>query len=74
MYHYDPAIALEELQEENILPNPVHVRDMIIRAHLDPANAMELNRRFQGYLHAFGEVQAAGRVIMEQLAAAVRRA
>ena len=68
MYHYDPATALEELEEEGILPNPVHVRDMIIRAHLAPGDAMELNRRFQEYLHAFGEAQSIGRGIIELLA------
>jgi hypothetical protein len=69
MYHNNPATALEELQEEGILPNPVNVRDMIIRAHLSPGDAMELNRRFQDYLHAFGETQSIGRGIIEQLAA-----
>jgi hypothetical protein len=67
MYHNNPATALEELQDEGILPNPVHVRDMIIRAHLSPGDAMDLNRRFQEYLHAFGEAQSIGRGIMEQL-------
>jgi len=66
MYHNNPATALEELQEEGILPNPVNVRDMIIRAHLSPSDAMELNRRFQDYLRAFGEAQSIGRGIMEQ--------
>ena len=47
MYHYDPAIALEELQEDAVLPNPVHIRDMIVRARLDPDQALELNRKFQ---------------------------
>jgi hypothetical protein len=31
MYHYDPTTALEELTEDATLPNPVHVRDMILR-------------------------------------------
>jgi hypothetical protein len=68
MYHNNPATALEELTEEGLLPNPVNVRDMIIRAHLSPGDAMELNRRFQEYLHAFGEAQSIGRGIVEQLA------
>ena len=34
MYHYDPTTALEELTEEATLPNPVHVRDMILRKKL----------------------------------------
>src|SRR5947209_4343822 len=36
MYHYQPATALEELEEEAVLPHPVHVRDMLIRARLSP--------------------------------------
>ena len=31
MYHYDPSTALEELREDATLPNPVHLRDMILR-------------------------------------------
>jgi len=31
MYHYDPNTALEELTEDATLPNPVHVRHMILR-------------------------------------------
>jgi hypothetical protein len=42
MYHYQPATALEELQEEAVLPHPVHVRDMIIRARLSPEHALSL--------------------------------
>jgi hypothetical protein len=34
MYHYDPKTALEELNEDATLPNPVHVRDMILRQRL----------------------------------------
>ena len=34
MYHYDPNTALEELTEDATLPNPVHVRDMILRKRL----------------------------------------
>lgn len=56
MYHYQPSAALEELQEEALLPNPVHIRDMIIRARLSPENALELNHKFQKYLYAFGEM------------------
>ena len=39
MYHYDPSTALEELNEDATLPNPVHVRDMILRKKL-----MRINR------------------------------
>ncbi len=34
MYHYNPTTALEELNEDAALPNPVHFRDMMLRAHL----------------------------------------
>lgn len=68
MYHYQPAAALEELEEDAILPNPVHVRDMIIRARLSPDHARELNHKFQDYLHSFGEAQSLARGILEQLA------
>ena len=68
MYHYDPVIALEELKEEAVLPNPVHVRDMMVRAHLSPEQSLELNRKFQDYLHAFGDAQAVAKSILENLA------
>lgn len=72
MYHYDPVTALEELTEEATLPNPVHIRDMMVRAHLSPEQALELNRKFQDYLHAFGDTQSLAKSILEQLSAAVR--
>jgi hypothetical protein len=68
MYHYDPATALEELAEDAALPNPVHVRDMLLRAGLDPNRALELNRKFLSYQKSFGEAQAAVRPILEELA------
>jgi hypothetical protein len=67
MYHYQPAMALEELEEDAVLPNPVHVRDMIIRARLSPDHALELNHKFQEYLQTFGEAQASARSILQQL-------
>lgn len=67
MYHYNPDSALDELADDGILPNPVHVRDMIVRSRLSPDQAMELNRKFQEYLHLFGEAQAAVRPILEEL-------
>jgi hypothetical protein len=67
MYHYQPAVALKELEDDAVLPNPVHVRDMIIRARLSPDHALELNQTFQEYLHSFGETQTIGRRILEQL-------
>jgi hypothetical protein len=68
MYHYDPQTALEELQEDAILPNPVHIRDMIVRSKLQPDQALELNRKFQTYLQAFGDAQQVAKVILQQLA------
>ncbi|MGA2601297.1 MAG: hypothetical protein ABSH09_30400 [Bryobacteraceae bacterium] len=67
MYHYDPVTALEELQEEALLPNPVHVRDMMARGHLTPEQAVEMGRRFQDYLHAFSDAQAVAKSILEIL-------
>jgi hypothetical protein len=69
MEPYDPAIALEELNDDALLPNPVRMRDMIIRAHLEPGRALELNRKFQSYLHAFGELQNLAREMLKELAA-----
>ena len=74
MYHYQPSTALEELREEALLPNPVHIRDMIIRSRLSPETALELNHRFQEYLQSFGETQALARRILEQLESAPRKA
>lgn len=68
MYHYNPATALEELREDAVLPNPVHIRDMIIRSQLSPGQALELNRKFQTYLQAFGDAQQIAQWILEQLA------
>jgi hypothetical protein len=67
MYHYDPATALEELTEDAFLPNPVHIRDMIIRGSLSPEDALELNREFQSYLAVFGEAQSHARGILRKL-------
>jgi len=69
MYHYDPKIALEELTEDANLPNPVHVRDMILRKHPSTEKALELNRMFLEYQKVFGEAQKLGKEILRQLAA-----
>jgi hypothetical protein len=74
MYHYQPSIALEELREEALLPNPVHIRDMIIRSRLVPERALELNHKFQEYLQSFAETQALARGILERLADEPRKA
>jgi hypothetical protein len=68
MYHYDPQTALEELQEDALLPNPAHVRDMIIRAALQPQQALSMNRELQTYMQAFGEAQQTVRLILRELA------
>jgi hypothetical protein len=69
MYHYDPRIALEELQEDALLPHPVKLRDMIMRIKLGPQEAQKMNQEFQHYLTRFGELQQTGRGILEKLAA-----
>ncbi len=68
MYHYDPNTALEELTEDATLPNPVHVRDMILRQRLNPDKSLELNRLFVEYQKFFGEAQKLGKDILKQLA------
>jgi hypothetical protein len=68
MYHYDANTALEELTEDATLPNPVHVRDMILRHRLNPDRSLELNRLFVEYQKFFGEAQKLGKDILKQLA------
>ncbi len=68
MYHYDPLTALEEIKEEALLPNPVHIRDMMARAHMSPEQSLEVNRKFQDYLRAYGDAQAIAKAILEKLA------
>ncbi len=67
MYHYDPAVALEELTEEAVLPNPVHLRDMLLRARLSPDRSLELNRQFLEYQKNFGEALKLGKEILREL-------
>jgi hypothetical protein len=69
MYHYNPSTALEELTEEATLPNPVHVRDMILRKKLSADQALELNRVFLEYQKFFGETQKLGKEILKRLSA-----
>jgi hypothetical protein len=68
MYHYDPNTALEELTEDATLPNPVHVRDMILRKRLNADRSLELNRLFVQYQKFFSEAQKLGKDILRQLA------
>ncbi len=74
MYHYDPTQALEELQEEALLPHPVKLRDMILRNQLGPQDAQLLNHEFQEYLTRFGELQNLARVILQKLSSGQRKA
>ncbi len=67
MYHYDPTIALEELKEDALLPNPVHLRDMLLRAHLDADRSLELNRMFVEYQRQFGELQILAEDVLKRL-------
>ena len=69
MYHYDARIALEELQEDALLPHPVKLRDMILRIQLGPKEAQAMNQEFQDYLTRFGDIQRVARGILEKLAA-----
>lgn len=67
MYHYDPTTALDELNEEAVLPNPVRLRDMLLRAHLDAVHSLDYNRQFVEYQRRFGELQDLGRHLLECL-------
>ena len=69
MYHYNPSPALEELTEDATLPNPVHVRDMMLRRKMTPDQSLELNRIFAEYQKFFGETQKLGKEILKGLAA-----
>ena len=74
MYHYDANIALEELQEDALLPHPVKLRDMILRTLLGPEQAKDLNHEFQDYLTRFGELQKVAHGILEKIVAGRRKA
>jgi hypothetical protein len=73
MYHYDARTALEELQEDALLPHPVKLRDMILRTQLGPKEAQVMNQEFQDYLTRFGDLQKVARAILEKLAAGHRK-
>ena len=68
MDRFDPAAALDDLNEETRLPNPVHVRDMMLRAHLQPEQSLELNRQFTEYQKHFGEALKLGKSLLGALA------
>jgi len=73
MYHYNPNQALEELQEDALLPHPVKLRDMILRNQLGPQDAQLLNHEFQEYLSRFGDLQKLAQDILEKLASGQRK-
>jgi len=73
MYHYDAVTALEELQEDALLPHPVKLRDMILRCQLGAQDAQLLNQEFQDYLSRFGELLKLGRTILERLASSAKK-
>jgi hypothetical protein len=73
MYHYDATTALEELQEDALLPHPVKLRDMILRHQLGVEDAKSINHDFQDYLARFGESQKIARGILEKLASSNRK-
>jgi len=51
-----------------VLPNPVHLRDMMLRAHMNADRSLEANRIFVEYQKRFGELQKMGRELLEKLA------
>jgi hypothetical protein len=67
MYHYNPETALEELTEDATLPNPVHMRDMMLRAHLDADHSLEFNRKFLEYQKHFGDAQKLAKELLAGL-------
>jgi hypothetical protein len=71
---FDPAGALEDLREEAVLPNPVRVRDMILRTAHSPEEALELNRKFTEYQQAFAETQRLAEELLVELEHAKQKA
>ncbi len=68
MNRYDPKTALEKLTEDATLPNPVQVRDMMLRERLSVEKSLELNRLFFEYQKFFGKTQELGKEILQRLA------
>lgn len=64
-----PRQALEDLNDEVVLPNPVKVRDMLFHAKLAPDQSLELNREFTEYQKHFGEALKLAKAILGKLAA-----
>jgi hypothetical protein len=64
----DPVQALEDVNEEGLLPNPVKLRDMLFHAKLAADQSLELNRQFTEYQKHFGEALRLAKVILGKLA------
>jgi hypothetical protein len=64
----DPQEALQDLNDEALLPNPVKVRDMLFHAKLPPDQSLELNRQFTEYQKHFGEALKLAKQILGKLA------
>jgi len=64
----DPREALQDLNDEVLLPNPVKVRDMLFHAKLAPDQSLELNRQFTEYQKHFGEALKLAKQILGKLA------
>lgn len=71
---FDPAAALDALHEEAVLPNPVLLRDMILRTEHSPEEALDLNRKFTAYQQAFAEAQRLAAGLLSELQHAQKRA
>jgi hypothetical protein len=65
----DVRAALDELNEDAVVPHPVRLRDIILRTQLDANSALDLNRIFQSYLSQYGKTEKVAREILEKLAA-----
>lgn len=63
----DPQEALQDLNDEAVLPNPVKVRDMLFHAKLAPDQSLELNRQFTEYQKHFGEALKLAKQILVKL-------
>ena len=68
MPNLDVKSVLTELEEQELLPNPVDVRDMMLRTHLEPDRLVEMNRLFKEYLKFYGSSQEIARSILKMLA------
>ena len=67
MYHYDPDQALTELNEENLLPNPVTLRDTVFRVHPQGKTAVDTNQNLQEYFKEWNTAATRARTILKAL-------